>query len=74
MTVTQLIDAIQARLPTATVSMHFRDGVWSATITAGIIALHRKGKSLEEACTRLLDSVMQLHSEENKGAWRRTGN
>ena len=76
MTVTKLIAAIKARLPeTATVSKpRFRDGLWRAVaVAAPTLYLERKGSTEEEALTRLLDSVMQVQSEDNKGAWRSHG-
>ena len=67
--------AIKARLPdTATVSCRMRDDIWRAVaVAAPTIHLERKGATEEEALTRLLDSVMQVQAEENKGSWRSHG-
>lgn len=70
MNTTQAIEAIQSRLPTANVSLNFRDGVWRAGIVADGIALERKGATEEEACLRLLDSVMQHQAKQQKGSWK----
>ena len=73
MTVTELTAAIWARLPAATVSCRMRAGLWRAVVASPTINLERKGATEEEALTRLLDSVMQSQSEENKGSWRQHG-
>ena len=73
MAVEELIAALKARLPAATVSCRIRDGLWRAVVATLTLNLERKGATQEEALTRLLDSVMQVQSEENKGAWRDHG-
>ena len=73
MTLAKIVAAIRARLPTASATLNFRDGLWRAGVVTDAFALERKGETQEEACTRLLDSVIQLQSEENKGAWREHG-
>lgn len=74
MTVQELLAAIKARLPdTATVSCRMREGKWRAVVATLTLNLERKGATEEEALTRLLDSVMQAQSEENKGSWRSHG-
>lgn len=75
MTVHELLAAIKARLPeAATVSCtEMREGLWRAVVATDTLNLERKGDTEEEAYTRLLDSVMQVRSEENKGSWRHHG-
>lgn len=74
MTVQELIAAIRARLPAATVSCNLREGLWrAAAVATPNINLERKGSTKEEAYTRLLDSVIQVQATQQRGSWRRHG-
>lgn len=73
MTLAEIVAAIRARLPKAQATLNFRDGLWRAGVVAGTFALERKGETQEEACTRLLDSVIQHQAEQSHGTWRRHG-
>lgn len=58
------IARIQNLWPVSTVSLSYRDNLCVAAVVVGGAAFERKGADEDEACLRLLDSLMQHKSEQ----------